>query len=1027
MALPLFAITLFVSAFLLFLVQPMIGKMILPKLGGTPQVWNTCMMFFQTALLAGYGYTHTVSTRMQLKRQITIHGVLLLLPVVFLLFLQPSPFNITGWVPPTEENPIPAALMLLAVVVGVPFFVVSTSAPLLQKWFASTGHPSAKDPYFLYGASNLGSLLSLIMYPFLVEPYFVLQTQAWIWTVGYIILAILIYLSASVVWKAPPEVQLAGAGVEPAAASEAAPAPPPVKEASTAIQPATALRGVSRKKGAKVPGHAAETAAAPSVRAPEQRSDVMDWRRRLRWILLAAVPSSLMLGVTSYVSTDLSPFPLLWVIPLALYLLSFILVFSKWPTVWTEGPHTVVQFVQPLALCAICLILLRGGFDPFRATMVSFLGFFVVACYCHGELAKDRPSTRFLTEYFLLLSVGGMVGGVFNGLFAPVVFQAGVLEYPLAIIAACLLRRRTAESGWTDDFLLKSAPDLERWAQDKGDEMAVAFGGQPRRSTYLINYFFDIVLALVVLGIAWWLRERTTAWNWHPNYPAERNGIVKILKFLGFSTATAAEWREVAYGAFVFGPVLIMAFFMAVRPLRFGLAIAAILLANLYFVEDRRDTVYAGRSYFGVLRVNRDEDFANGHVEEHFVPETQDGVRRARFHFLMHGTTYHGRNYYDPPELSRLATTYYHRWGPVGIVMERYNWFPGPQNTYGADNRMPASMVGLGATSLGLGNLPLNQICNVWSEPPIATIGLGTGTVASYGRPLQHVVYYEIDEKIRNFSLPLDGRKAFFTYLQGAMKRGSNLEVIMGDARQAMQRATPAPRARRDALAAGQELAAVPEGIPQKNSLFHFTDDRLALNHDVAQTDSKGNMYKGALHPEREKYYMVIVVDAFSSDAIPIHLTTKEAIELYMDQLQDEGVLCMHTSNRHMDLTKPIVDIADALGLAYVVGHDPGSERRRNAKAEYASMGHFSSEYVMISRSKTRLNIREKKGQDGTIIRGLEKILLNPQLPPNPNTNPVVSMDESKFYGDNRQWYIPNPAGMRLWTDDFSNIISILR
>jgi hypothetical protein len=171
---------------------------------------------------------------------------------------------------------------------------------------------------------------------------------------------------------------------------------------------------------------------------------------------------------------------------------------------------------------------------------------------------------------------------------------------------------------------------------------------------------------------------------------------------------------------------------------------------------------------------------------------------------------------------------------------------------------------------------------------------------------------------------------------------------------------------------------------------------------------------------------MVIVVDAFSSDAIPIHLTTKEAIELYMDQLQDEGVLCMHTSNRHMDLTKPIVDIADSLGLSYVVGHDGGSDARRNPKAEHRSLGHFGSEYVMISRSKTRLNIKDRK-VDGKLIPGLERILLDPRLPLNSNTNPVVSMDETKFHGDNRQWYIPNPPGMRLWTDDFSNIISILR
>lgn len=1032
MALPLFAITLFVSAFLLFLVQPMIGKMILPKLGGTPQVWNTCMMFFQTALLAGYGYTHSVSTKLGLKRQLIVHGCLLLVPIVVLLVLQPSPFSIASFVPPTEDNPIPATLLLLAIVVGLPFFVVSTSAPLLQKWFSSTGHPSAKDPYFLYGASNLGSLLSLIMYPFLVEPYFVVQTQTWIWTVGYIFLAIMIAASAYLVWQAPPSVQLAGAPTDAGPSSEGAPIPPPVAETSTAIQPASALRGVSRKKGAKLPGAVAERAPAPSV-AVQPRSDVMTWGRRIRWILLAAVPSSLMLGVTSYVSTDLSPFPLLWVIPLALYLITFILVFSKWPLVWTQEPHKLILFVAPMAILALCLIILTRTFSPFVPTIVSFLGFFIIALACHGELAKDRPAPKYLTEFFLWMSVGGMIGGVFNGLFAPIFFTAGVIEYPLAIILACLVRPKMVESGWTDELVLKSSPDLEKWVQDTGDQLSVSFGGKPTRSTYVLNVAFDILLALLVMALAWWLSSNATAWGWRSGNP-NKNGIMKFLKFIGFSdvpdpqtgVSGVERWYQSAFNAAVFGIPMIIAFFMASRPWRFGLAVAGILLANQYFVERDRNLLVADRSYFGVLRVLNDVDDARTYVEEDDVPAGPEGERVTQFHYLMHGTTYHGRNYYDPPALSRLATTYYHRWGPVGVVMERYNWLPGPQNTFWSDNRMPASMFGLGASPMSLSYLPLNALCNVWSEPPMATIGLGTGTMASYGRPLQHVVYYEIDEKIRSFSLPLDTRKPYFTYLEGALRRGSNLEVIMGDARLSMQHATPGPNARRKAETGNKDLGEIPEAIPQKNSLFYLKDDKISLNHDVEQVDSKGKKYPGALFPQREKYYKVIVVDAFSSDAIPIHLTTKEAIQLYMDQLQDDGVLCMHTSNRHMDLTKPIVDIAADLKLAYVIGHDPGSDRRRT-KADKASLGHFSSEYVMISRGKDRLNIHEKKDADGKVIlKGLERILLDPRQKESAG-NPVVSMDAAKGRGANRQWYIPTPDNRPLWTDDYSNIISILR
>jgi hypothetical protein len=202
LALPLFAITLFVSAFLLFLVQPMIGKMILPKLGGTPQVWNTCMLFFQTTLLAGYAYTHNLSTRLATRKQLIVHAILLLVPLAFLL--PPfGPFNVRDWYPDPTGIPVLEALTELAIVVGLPFFVVSTSAPLLQRWFVSTGHPAAKDPYFLYGASNLGSLLSLLFYPFLFEPWAALQTQAWIWLGGYVALIAFIAVCIVMVWHSP--------------------------------------------------------------------------------------------------------------------------------------------------------------------------------------------------------------------------------------------------------------------------------------------------------------------------------------------------------------------------------------------------------------------------------------------------------------------------------------------------------------------------------------------------------------------------------------------------------------------------------------------------------------------------------------------------------------------------------------------------------------------------------------------------------------------------------------------------------
>src|SRR6202051_4585664 len=170
-----FACTLFVSATLLFLVQPMVGKMVLPSLGGTPAVWNTCMVFFQGVLLVGYGYTHSLSAWKSPRRQLAVQFAILALPFLVL------PFSLGRWVPPADHDPVQSVLWLLVGMVGLPFFVVATSAPLLQRWFATTGHPAARDPYFLYGASNLGSLLSLVSYPFLVEPWVRLQNQAGMW------------------------------------------------------------------------------------------------------------------------------------------------------------------------------------------------------------------------------------------------------------------------------------------------------------------------------------------------------------------------------------------------------------------------------------------------------------------------------------------------------------------------------------------------------------------------------------------------------------------------------------------------------------------------------------------------------------------------------------------------------------------------------------------------------------------------------------------------------------------------------
>ena len=277
----LFVAALFTSATLLFWVQPMVAKMLLPLLGGTPAVWNTCMVFFQTMLLAGYAYAHFLTTRFSVRIQTIIHFCLLLVVLAVLpIGLSSRAVQSAPW----QSDPTFWLLRALVVVVALPFFILSASAPLLQSWFSRLYHRSSADPYFLYAASNLGSLMGLIAYPVLIEPGYPLRMQSRIWDAGYGLLLVLFAGSALMLWR---------------------------RQEVSAVEPASP---------AEVPGKAGLATETEEV----------DWPRRLRWIFWAFIPSSLMLGVTTYLSTDIASVPLLWVVPLGIYLLTFILVFSRW-------------------------------------------------------------------------------------------------------------------------------------------------------------------------------------------------------------------------------------------------------------------------------------------------------------------------------------------------------------------------------------------------------------------------------------------------------------------------------------------------------------------------------------------------------------------------------------------------------------------------------------------------------------------------------------------------------------------------
>ena len=373
-----FSAALFVSALLLFLVQPMFAKMVLPLLGGSPSVWTTCMLFFQTGLLAGYAYAHILTTRLSIRWQAAVHAAAVLAPLALLPFALPAM--------PSEgdtatSQPALWLLSVLATTVGLPFFALSATAPLLQRWFCAVRHAFAGDPYFLYAASNAGSLIALLAYPSLVEPLLSLRTQRTTWAVGYVLGGSLVLICAL----------------------------------------------------------AASRAKRHSVTAPETtpRSEPLSAARRLRWLLLSFVPSGLMLAVTTFMSSDVAVVPMFWIIPLALYLLTFIVGFGG----TVEWLWPLVRRMFPLVLLPLLLFVLVEGGSLMILLSLHLLTFTIVALLCHGELARSRPPVAHLTEFYLWISLGGMLGGLLNSILAPVLFTSAA-EYPLLLVAACVALAR---------------------------------------------------------------------------------------------------------------------------------------------------------------------------------------------------------------------------------------------------------------------------------------------------------------------------------------------------------------------------------------------------------------------------------------------------------------------------------------------------------------------------------------------------------------------------------------------------------
>ena len=596
----LYAATILLGAFLLFLVEPIAGKLLLPRLGGSPAVWNVCMLFFQAALLAGYAYAHALTRWLRPKAQLVTHLVVLIAP---LALLPPTLAASSG--PPGEGSPIPWLVGTLAGLVGGPFFVLATTGPLLQRWFSATRHARAEDPYVLYAASNLGSLGALLAYPVLIEPSLRLAaggglTQTRLFSWGYVAYAIL----------------AAAAGVAQL-------------RVRTENDTAEAFSGPAEPIGA---------------------------RRALYWIALAFLPSSATLGVTQYLTTDVAVFPLLWVLPLALYLLTFVLAFS--------GKVRIPRTAWSVALAVLAAGAV-GVFWTFYRPEIGLLLVlhpllvFVIGMVCHGRLADDRPAASRLTTFYLLLALGGVLGGVFNALVAPLVFRT-VLEYPLAVLAACL-------------FLEPSAPAAENAASNKRRSAAAGILGP------LARHRWPILTPPALLFLA--LVMQTIVLNAH----LKSSAIVFGLQ-AGVPCAALLLARR--------------------RPVAFVLGLAVLFgMAQTRFADR---TLYGERTFFGVLRVSE----RSGPT---FAENGADGQRRefrVLYHALVHGSTRHGMQSLDP-RWRRTPNTYFHPTGPIGQVF----------GAFGEGDRLDhIAVIGLGAGTLAAYGKPGRTFTFYEIDPAVVRI-----------------------------------------------------------------------------------------------------------------------------------------------------------------------------------------------------------------------------------------------------------------------------------------------------------------
>lgn len=757
----IYAFTVFFGAFLLFQVQPIIGKYILPWFGGSPGVWTTCLLFFQVMLLAGYAYAHILSTRFSARRQMWIHLGLLIIALGFLP-IEPS----EHWKPESGSAPMLKILLLLTSCIGLPYLALSATGPLVQSWFGRA--EPTRSPYRLYSLSNAGSLLALLSYPFVFETKFTRHEQVWMWSIALAVYAVFCGLSS---WRAS-----------------------------------------GPKAFANVRSSSISSAQDEDSRSAVNSAPQRTWL----WIIYPALASSLLLATTNKLCQDVAVIPFLWILPLAIYLLSFIICFDH-PRWYQRGLFSALLF---FAVGTVCTLLFAGNGVglPIQITGYSF-GLFSACMVCHGELYRVKPPTSLLTKYYMLIALGGALGGLLVAVVAPALLnrfmelEAGywLLIYLLGVIAIIERSRVIVVSGVVGSvgsILIAPVIFASRHAHSEG--MWPAFKAATA-DFYQANWFYILIAVLAAIGLLYGRRDSR-----------ERN------------------WKGE----------------LAILPLTSTLALGIIFVIELR--HDFGKVVERVRNFYGSLAVT----------------EFSQDEERAHYFTLTHGDITHGLQLADAP-LSRLPTSYYGELSGVGLAI-------------------------LHVPTLG--------------PKRIGVVGLGTGTLAAYGRRGDTIRFYDINPAVEHLA------RTRFSYLANS---AANIEVVIGDARLSLERET-----------------------------------------------QSANMERCD----------VLALDAFSSDAIPIHLLTREAFEIYLKHLSFGGIIAVHTSNRYLNLDPVVFKTAASVGLsATLISDSP------NDKDWWLS----SSTWVLLARSSEVLAIPE--------------INLAASAPP----------------------FVP--SNLRVWTDDYASLYPLLR